>query len=137
MKTILLRVLRWMLYIIGAILGAAIIMLYSLSAWRNAQIPDDLRLFPEPHLSSFITGGYAFDAQATVDHYNHLFARQSATEIVRFLKENNYHVFFDAPDEISFIVSKNVMVFEYSAIIILKFNNGIFRESDVTAWGVK
>ncbi|OKH89182.1 hypothetical protein [Thalassospira sp. TSL5-1] len=99
--------------------------------------PDDLRLFPEPSLSSFITGGYEFDAQATVDHYNHLFAGQSATEIVHFLEENNYHVFLDAPDEISFIVSKNVMVFEYSATIILKFNNGIFRESDVTAWGVK
>ena len=87
MKKILPRVLRWTIYIIIAILGATIIMLYSLSVWRNSMTPDDLRLFPEPRLSSFITGGYAFDEQATVDHYNQFFAGKVRRKLCIFLKK--------------------------------------------------
>lgn len=113
------------------------IALAATTAWSEDLTPQELKLLPEPRLSSFLMGKYEFDERATIKHYNHIFSGRSATEIVNFLEKSGYHVFYDYNDEISFIVTSRVTFFDYSAIIILKFSDGLFREFDVTAWGVK
>lgn len=99
--------------------------------------PDALQLLPEPRIAAFILGNYEFDPEATIEHYDQVFDGRSAEEVIRFLNETSHHIFYDAVDEISFIVKEKVTLFDYSAIVILKFKDGVFAKSDVTAWGVK
>ena len=114
-----------------------LILLSATSAWSDNLNPRDLRLIPEPRLSTFVFGNYQPDRQGTNEHYNQLFEGRSATEIVHFLEENGYYVFFPESSFLFFTVRKNVIFFDYSARVELEFNNGIFRSADVYGWGIK
>jgi hypothetical protein len=48
-----------------------------------------------------------------------------------------YYVHFPNTDEIFFTVTKNVIIFDYSARVELEFKNGIFISANVTGWGIK
>ena len=120
-----------------SVILSAVLFLITSAAWSDALIPRDLKLFPEPRLSTFLFGGYEFDKRATIEHYDQLFAGKTATEIVRFLEIHGYHIFYDSADEIGFYVINRVVFFDYSARIGLKFEDDIFLETDVVNWGVK
>ena len=114
-----------------------LILLSATSAWSDDLNPRDLRLIPEPRLSTFVFETYEFDQQATIDHYNQLFEGRSATEIVHFLESNGYNVRFTDRNTLQFTVRKNVTFFEYSAYFKLIFDNSVFRSADVYGWGIK
>lgn len=105
--------------------------------WSNDLNIQDLRLIPDPRLSTFVFGNYEPDRQATNEHYNRLFEGRSATEIIRFLEKNGYYVHFPDADALFFTVTKNVILFDYSARVELTFEGGIFSSANVTGWGIK
>lgn len=112
-------------------------LVWTTSAWSDELRQSDLRLLPEPRLSTFLFRGYEPDREGTNAYYDSLFEGKSAEEIVRFLEANGYYVHFPADNELFFTVTRRVVFFDYSARVGLIFENGLFKKANVTGWGLK
>lgn len=125
------------MYRLNMIILALIFILITSTLWSDTLSPRDLRLLPEPRFSTVLFGDYKPDQEATIAHYNKVFEGKSAAEIVWFLEDNGYYVFFDSATEIGFYIDKRLIFFEYSARVELEFENGIFKDSNLIGGGVR
>jgi len=105
--------------------------------WSDTLTADDLKLFPEPRLATFLFGDYEFDKNMTTNYYNQLFLGKNAVQTIGFLKREGFKIFYKSEDTLSFLVAHKVVFFDYSVFIDLKFKEGTFDKANVHGWGVK
>ena len=99
--------------------------------------PSDLTYFPEPRLIDFLGSGYTVDDAATEAHYDRLFMGRTAAEVISFLEESGFHVFYPAENEILIVIIKRVVFFEYKVTLAFFFDEGVFQRSKVGGDGWK
>jgi hypothetical protein len=99
--------------------------------------PSDLTYFPEPRLIDFLGSGYTVDRAATEAHHDRLFSGKTAAEVISFLEESGHRVRYPAENEISILIIKRVVFFEYKVGLVFFFEDGVFQRSKVRGTGWK
>ena len=125
------------LSIITAICVAFMITAVSTASGDNMNA-NDMIIVPEPKLSRFVFGGYELDKAGTVEHYERMFEGRTAEDVVRFLEERGFHVFYyENPAEIGILLERLVTFFYYRVKINFAFEGGVFESARIGAHGVK
>ena len=74
----------------------------------------------------------------TVEHYERMFEGRTAEDVVRFLEERGFHVFYyENPAEIGILLERLVTFFYYRVKINFAFEGGVFESARIGAHGVK
>lgn len=96
-------------------------------------------IIPEPSLSDIRTEGWSVDEEAMLDHYQRLFDKMPAEQVVHTLEENNIQFKFISDTEIQFGVSKGFLpvMASYRCLVRVSFADGFFdKAEDISACGV-
>lgn len=106
-------------------------------SWSESLNAQDLIIIPEPTLSGYLFRDYQPDKEQMVAYYTDLFKDRTATEIIKFLEDNEYFLSFPSDSEVLFDLSKSLMVMNYKIRVEILFDEGTFKSVKVYGGGIK